>query len=490
MRIAIVHYHLRRGGVTTVINNALSALKEGEDTIAVIAGEEPPADGAPSCRFRKVPGLGYGRCSKPGEETLLAEALTRNAEEALNGPPDLWHFHNHALGKNTAVPLVVGEFARRGFRMLLQLHDFVEDNRSTNYRMLSERLSTPASGDFAQMLYPQASHVHYAVLNTRDRRFLLQSGVPESNLHILPNIATGFSPVAPDGGSGEAQHSRLFLYPTRAIRRKNIGEFLLWAACCEDADSRFATTLAPENPAALPRYRRWVDVAAWLGLPVDFALGENSKRSYPELLSSAFSVVTTSVAEGFGLCFLEPWLVLRPLLGRDLPHVTAQLKTAGIDLSGLYTEATVPLAWIDRELLYEKIASGLREQFRAYGRPVPEDAARRTLNEWICDERIDFGRLDETLQEQVIEKIAHDKGAAKELSPAGLVPGPSWQKQAAKNRRQTLQSFSLETYRKKLSALYRTTAASNAGAVESLDAAKLLDAFLDPKRLSLLRTSL
>ena len=39
-------------------------------------------------------------------------------------------------------------------------------------------------------------------------------------------------------------------------------------------------------------------------------------------MASAHRLVTTSVAEGFGLAFLEPWLFGKGLLGRNLPEIT------------------------------------------------------------------------------------------------------------------------------------------------------------------------
>ena len=39
-------------------------------------------------------------------------------------------------------------------------------------------------------------------------------------------------------------------------------------------------------------------------------------NDFAALLASAHALVTTSVAEGFGLAFLEPWLMGRPLAGR------------------------------------------------------------------------------------------------------------------------------------------------------------------------------
>src|SRR5690606_27620061 len=124
------------------------------------------------------------------------------------------------------------------------------------------------------------SQVHYAAVNARDDAFMRAAGF--HNVHLLPN------PVEVPGAA-EAAHiaqgvaasahafdfvgpgQRLYLYPTRGIRRKNLGEFLLWAAVSPaDADAVYATTLAPDNPAARDVYTRWRAFAHKLRLPAVF----------------------------------------------------------------------------------------------------------------------------------------------------------------------------------------------------------------------------
>jgi hypothetical protein len=89
MRVAILHYHLKRGGVTRVIGSALEALGAAAEPIdtVVLAGEVPPglyfAD-----RCREVPGLRYSNAqtTTPRPEELLA-ALRSAAHSDLGGPP-------------------------------------------------------------------------------------------------------------------------------------------------------------------------------------------------------------------------------------------------------------------------------------------------------------------------------------------------------------------------------------------------------------------
>ena len=488
-RIAIAHYHLRPGGVTRVIGHALAALDRSGARVVVLAGPSEHRDLPAAACVREVEGLGYAEDltgSAVGAESL-ADRLKEAAHRALGGPPDLWHFHNHSLGRSGTVPLAIERLAAEGQRLLLQIHDFPEDGRPANYRSLLEHVGESRAALLGRRLYPQAAHIHYATLNTRDLAFLRASGVAPERLHFLPN------PVAMlDGGetppaAGAREKPGLFLYPTRAIRRKNIGEFLLWAALGGKTD-RFAITLAPTSPSDRVVYERWVSLARELKLPVEFEAGRDGTVSFPQLLARAAAVVTTSVAEGFGLAFLEPWLVGRPLLGRDLPEMTSEFKNEGLDLSGLYTRLLVPLAWVGAEALRKRIAEAWPALLAAYGRTPRRSDTDKAFSTACENDLVDFGRLDEELQEKVIRRVKIGKKTAAALSPSRLVPERDPAAVVKKNRRLTEQFFNLEQYGQRLAEIYSHVLESDPGPADPMNPDKLLDLFLAPDRFCLLRT--
>jgi glycosyltransferase involved in cell wall biosynthesis len=47
-------------------------------------------------------------------------------------------------------------------------------------------------------------------------------------------------------------------------------------------------------------------------------------------------VITTSILEGFGFVYIEPWYAGTAVIGRDLPLVTEDFNKAGMDLGHLY----------------------------------------------------------------------------------------------------------------------------------------------------------
>ena len=493
LRVAIVHYHLHPGGVTRVIRHAVEVLERSGVRTAVLVGE-PPAPGfastasTASTQIGVVEGLGYfSRNGGRGGEAL-AGRLIAVATAALGSAPDLWHFHNHSLGKNPRVTEAVHELAAKGDPLLLQIHDFAEDSRPEEYRLLRQFFGERGDRALERCAYPQAPRVHYAALNRRDRAFLARAGVDSRRLHLLPN-AVDLSDEGRDDAeeySASVAGERLLLYPIRAIRRKNLGEFLYWAALAEEGE-RFAVTLAPKNPRWKPTYARWVEFSRQRGLPVEFAVGEAPDVSFPALVNAADRLVTTSVAEGFGMSFLEPWLFGRPVVGRNLPEITADFEEHGVDLSGLYERLDVPVEWVDETTLRAKIASNLAANLEAYGRAMDPDAADRALRAAVREGRVDFGKLDEALQERVIDRVRASPGAVGDVRPARLEIEATTPATVAHNRETVRRSFGLEEYGANLLRIYRELVEAPVEKSEPLAAERLLDEFLKPERFCLLR---
>ena len=484
MRIVISHFHLQTGGVTRVIQHACEALAGAGHRVLVVTGEPPQQPLPASADFAHVPALAYEERRSALDANALTESLERTARNFFGDRPDLWHIHNHCLGKNLALPGALVALARRGHRLLLQPHDFAEDGRPALYARLLAQIGQGDVGRLSALLYPQAPHIHYAAINDRDRGFLAAAGVPKERLHPLPNAVSIGTPPQPVPHPFGAQ--RLWLYPTRAIRRKNLGELLLWSAVANEQDI-FAATQAPQNPAEQPRYRRWAALAKELGLPLALELG-NRVDDFPGLLASAHALVTTSVAEGFGLAFLEPWLAGRPLAGRNLPEITGDFAAAGLDLGGLYERLDVPLDWLDATRLRGALETALSEVMAAYGRRETPEHLDRLWDHIERNRRIDFGRLDETGQEEVIRHLAAHPADRAHLRPQSLDPGANPER-ITSNRAVAQRDYSLAGYGRRLHDIYGAlTNAPTAGPLEAGDANALLDRFLAPERLYLLRT--
>jgi len=486
MLIVICHYHLQTGGVTRVIEHACSALTAAGHSVLVMAGEAPRHPLPAGTAFVLIPALSYEeRRGKVGPDALAAE-MEKAARDQFGKPPDLWHIHNHSLGKNLAVPGALVALAEKGQRLLLQPHDFAEDGRPALYARLLDRVGEGDPLRLGARLYPLATHIHYAVLTDRDRSFLSAAGVPDERLHLLPNAVALTSP--PRKVSHPYRDRRLWLYPTRAIRRKNLGEFLLWSLLGTE-DDVFAATQAPQNPAEQPGYRRWEALVDELVLPVELELGERIS-DFADLLASAHALVTTSVAEGFGLAFLEPWLVGRPLVGRDLPEITRDFTEAGVDLGGLYRRLEIPRGWLDAARFRQATDEALGRVMSAYGRKATTADLERLWCAAVSDGRVDFGRLDETAQEEVIRHLIDSPEDRGDLRPPRLDSDPrTAAARTAGNRAVVEKAYSIAGYGRRLTEIYTELLTEPlAKKLDSANGGALLDCFLAPERLFLLRS--
>lgn len=483
MRIAIVHYHLQHGGVTRIIKHSVKALSHYDVSLVVLTGQAPACDLA--CEYRLIPELQYEAVRPSISSQNLALAMQTAAEDALGALPDIWHIHNHSLGKNMALPGALIILADQGHHLLLHIHDFAEDGRPANYQMMLKKLAYGEKSRISRILYPQAEHIHYAVINNRDFSFLNDAGANPYCLHRLPNPVK----LAKKGLQMDLQlktDQRLWLYPTRAIRRKNLGEFLLWSAVAPEGHC-FATTMGPENPKERPRYESWVKLANELKLPVEFELASKGNYSFEELLQQAQALITTSIAEGFGLAFLEPWLVHRPVCGRDLTEITLEFRQDGIKLPFLYQRLDVPVEWLGLARITASVTSAQERYLQSYGRIPTDDYLERVLAAWIQNDCIDFGCLDEEMQEDILRKIVSDQDCGTEIFPAHLLAPANRAADIRTNHAILSEKYNLQVYGQRLMHIYEQLAAGSVEPLSSLNGEILLDHFLAPERMTLLR---
>lgn len=435
MQIVLVHYHLNTGGVTQVIINQLRSLAKLEGSLqpervgvlcgdrqdgwpAELWGDVSPPDAEPlDVTLMSVSTMDYDPLPNLREDELANEIAC--ALEANGFAPDdtLLHIHNHALGKNASWPGAIARLAVRGYRMLLELHDFVEDFRPANYRHLANAWQTDNPQKLADKQYLTGTGIHYATLTGRDHKLLHLAGIDDERLHILPNPVAEFpgsrtyEQVARSTRSqlGIPETANLVLYPVRGIRRKNLGELLLHAAI-SSSDCWHALTLAPKNPLEISSYERWRALASDLKLRCLMNTCGAKTSEFLDILAAADSLITTSVAEGFGMVFLEAWLAGKPLTGRDLPGITSEFRAAGLQLDNLYEALYIPLDLIEHHHnLAEALSVAYQWACDGYGVTLNSKAEiDQTIEELLADEKIDFALLPSRFQEQVITTAAHE----------------------------------------------------------------------------------
>jgi hypothetical protein len=470
MKVAFVHYHLNPGGVTTVIRQQIAVLKKDCD-VMVITGA-PPAEEFP-VKTVVIPEIGYARPGKkqPAPEKT-AQKIARAITDHWPSGCDILHIHNPLLAKNSDFQKVLGALQDLDFRLLLQVHDFAEDGRPGAY--------------FRDDPYP--ANCHYCVINQRDYNALIKSGLKPSGLHLLPNTIMPF-----DLSQAKKIDTNFILYPVRAIRRKNIGEAILLSLFFPDKHM-LAITLPPNSDRDRLAYQGWKNFASRHYLQIMF---EASQRDpFPDLVKTAERMITTSISEGFGFSFLEPWTAGKNLSGRLIPEICADFTKKGLLLDHMYNRMAVPLRWIDDRGFYSRWASCIRENAKIFDIELPNHEIDTAFQRMTRDRQIDFAFLDENFQQQILLKIFSGKqfkNHVKQINPFLTQFQNNSDKEAKIYHNQGIvaSQFGKTPYRQKLLETYRKTidcpVQHETG--HKIDKKKLARIFLQPDRFSLLKWS-
>jgi len=463
MRIAYLHYHLKTGGVTTVIRQQVEAVKNDCETL-VFAGSLPASDFP--AQVISVDGLGYDSDSdRPCRPEITAGHILEALHHQWPDGCDLFHVHNPTLAKNRNLLKILHHLQNAGARLLCQVHDFAEDGRPQAY------FKEP---------YPADSH--WAVINSRDFRLLREAGLKPEGLHWIPNTVKPL-PAGKDSGA----EGKRILYPVRAIRRKNIGEAILLSLFFPPP-AELSITRPPNSAADMDSYRDWKNFVRQQGLSVEFEAGLCC--DFEKLVSESRFLLTASITEGFGFSFLEPWTAGKLLWGRRLADICRDFEKDGVRLDHLYTRLAVPVSWVEKNGFQHRWTECFRQACTQFKRPASAGEIQRAWESISADGTVDFGLLDESAQKEVIRSMLHAQDlrhALIEINPFLDHPGRIEDKDAciANNREIVLSRYSLPIYRKRLLDAYRQ--ASVRKVRHEVDKTALLAFFLQPETFSLLK---
>jgi hypothetical protein len=463
MKIVFIHYHLKTGGVTTCLKHQVEALKNDCD-MCVITGELSQT-GFPAKTIH-IPELAYSAdyhgIFQPED---AAAAVAQAIESNFNGPCDIVHVHNPILAKNKDFLKILAALQGNGASLFLQIHDFAEDGRPRSY--------------FAED-YP--ADCHYGVVNSRDYGILLKSGLKKQGLHQLPN------PVyLPDNPPEATRSGSYVVYPIRAIRRKNIGEAILLSLFFRDGET-LVITLPPNSLADIESYQDWKAFVSRHQLRVEFDRG--LEQSYEAIVASARYLLTTSITEGFGFAFLEPWLFDKWVWGRKLSDICVDFEANGVCLDHMYSALNVPVDWFELKEFYKKWKRAIRTAAKRFDIVIDNERIRNTFSSLTAAGTIDFGLLDEESQKQVVGHLLTRKVHAAQLlslNPFLAAVGMAADQKdlIEANCKAVTRNYSMAKYRQKLLAIYAQV--DRAPVRQHINKKILLAQFLDLTKFSLLK---
>ena len=427
MKVAIIHHHLHPGGVTSVIRQQITAISGLEKSVRIQLMLGELADESAFAGIETIVNsmLGYRDCyGMPAERArheikLLADYLLKNICQDT-----LIIAHNLSLCKNPLLNCAIKAAAEQGRKVLYYCHDFAEDRPENmrNLRYAAEIMQQSVQA----VIYPDMPNCRYAALTSHDVRRLRSCNIAAEHIAQLPNPVT-LQPEftsAPTTAPAQIIHAlgltpklKNFLYPVRGIRRKNLGEFILLAAVFGNR-SNWITTLPPKNPLERAEYDYWREFCRYRKVNVCFGAGE--RFNLQSLMNAADACFTTSIMEGFGMAFLEPWLFDRPVMGREL-YVCADFMGSGIDFPMLYPAI--------------KIMSG---------------------NGTLCD----FAALDTAEKTAYISRIQDDSSSVEQFIELNQelerIFLPTDIQLVARNKQIIKHEYSIEKYGAKLNEIYQT----------------------------------
>ncbi|MFW5744718.1 MAG: glycosyltransferase family 1 protein, partial [Spirochaetota bacterium] len=382
-----------------------------------------------------LPEVGYTDPREPADDALArAASIERALTDRYADDDALWWVHNYHVGKNPALTLALCRIAtlENAPRMLLHVHDFPECARYENLAYL-----TRVAG---RSPYPTGANVRYAVINARDRRLLVEAGIPAERVGLLLNPVDGArgdgataSPDAPPTAAAAPDRERvvarladyaadtgqrfhpdgpLVLYPVRTIRRKNVLE----AA----AITRLArgTNLIVTLPGVSDAERPYSDLVRyayedrrihgiWGIAPHDaeYAL------SYEAVAAASDVVVSSSVQEGFGLLFVNALRWRKPLLARRLDVLESLQPLFSGYPATFYDTFRVPMRSPSITSMQAYLRMRYNERLGELEDVIPPVARERLdadLDELLAGEAIDFSYLPAQMQLTVLGDLREE----------------------------------------------------------------------------------
>ena len=342
IKLFIGHYHLHTCGVTRIIQSQVaSAIYLNKiDGIFILSSGDSDISQLNQKIIKNI-GLNYLKMDISKNESFKIEKKMLAFVKNKVRKNDIIHFHNHNLGKNPILTIILFKLAEEGYKIVFHCHDFAED-REENYNFLKKIIHEYFSLDLKKTMYPDYQNCFYITLQKYDYKRLINYGLNKNRIKVIPNPVNFQDNIIMDKEEskkvlfnvfGIQDDFPVFLYPVRVIRRKNIGEFILLAALFQN-EALWMITLPPKNPVEIIEYNKWKFFCDEYKIKIYFEI--NEKVDFITSMNASYKIVTTSIKEGFGMSFLEPWMFNKQVVGRDISIITKDFKKNNLKLNGLY----------------------------------------------------------------------------------------------------------------------------------------------------------
>jgi glycosyltransferase involved in cell wall biosynthesis len=427
LRLIIVHYHLRPGGIRRVIELAAPYLVKHVSppiTAITLATGEALDQGWNEAFRRALTGvnvefvidaaLGY-----TAEQGSIRGAIRGRIRVCLHkllgqGADAIVWAHNLGIARNLILASELARAcARRRLPLIVHHHDWWFDNRWQRWPEI-QRCGARTLAQVAPRTIVAGPNVKHAAINCADtarlRRHLGKAAF------WLPNPAgTLRAPRRSALADARewlneklaADNPPVWIFPCRLLRRKNIAEALLLTRWLRPG--AWLVTTGGASSADEIAYARTLEQAARMeGWPLRLGIlnsARDNSPGVPELMGISEAILLTSIQEGFGLPYLEAAAARRPLVARSLPNIAPDLRRFGFRFPQTYSQILVHPSLFDWE------AERVRQDrlFRAWRGRLPR-ACRGLVGQPILlaaagPRAVSFNRITLTAQ---LEVLRHD----------------------------------------------------------------------------------
>ena len=331
MKILFIHDVFDESGVIRSVLNNVKGLRELSGEIEFIF--------AGSSFVSSIPEYVEKRYIDWGAQDIVSQ-IQEIAEDA-----DFVIIENPTVGLFPKSTLAFKEYAEQNpdKKIIYRVHDFIDDRPSLfdEFKKVFDNFDD---------IYPVSNNVSFLTLTSFDKKRLIKKGL--TNVNVLPNsivvsdLCTNKEKALDLRKTFEEKGivnpgEKILVYPVRVLRRKNIEEAILLTKILNQSGEEYKliVTLPYEE-----EYKREIENLA-SDYNVSCSVGKVSKHisfskkddfTIADLYSISELVISTSIREGFGFAFIEPWITGIPLIGRKISYVTEDFEINGIDLSHLY----------------------------------------------------------------------------------------------------------------------------------------------------------
>ena len=531
LNYGMLHYHCRPGGVRTVMENtAVSLFKYGKFNEKNISFIGDVLSNQQYVGTFEIPGynvvnidineLNYDFSEYKTKNQLLKSAKKLKDKLVHTIPlgncnkenPYYLHVHNTNLGKSPVVSAAIYLLAQWAINkpviLIIQIHDFAENGR---YGLLKNMQNCTGKFDkefAAEMMYPNQKSVIYVTINPGDMQNLLDIGIDENRIFLLPNSidTKSFEQKALDEMNKEELkelkldkinfsdeikkrirrfakirkfnydiNRNVILAPLKSMRRKNIMESVLLTLLINEQHKETHQLIVSLDAASgedkkysnkvkkfVKRHNLPVVIGIGNGIiaPVSERIIEKGKVKFfnmDDLFGLSESIITTSLVEGFGFVYHEGWLTDKFVFGRKIPYVTNAYENNGMDFNHMYTKLNLKPEWINLERIkkkyFQKINSLRRKQ--GYKTISKEEFDIQFKQKKLQEGFIDFGDLDIVAQNIFVENFKKYKKELMEINPHIDFSVKIDTKIIKKNQQNSKKNYSLQAKAKRLENIFK-----------------------------------